>query len=389
MRAVPEVEDLEIGWDEVRARRLARSSLSQRAPSDQLVEVAAAVCGVHAQVQASAELQLAARVEGLVQADVRSALWEQRALVKAWTVRGTLHLHPATELALWFAARRAVVRSADRALPAWRDPEGVMHPAIGADAVEAVRAAVWEVLDGRCLLRDELAEEVVRRVGGAGRERLRSGFAFFLGELCQGPPQGTRITLVRPDQWIDGWREVTDEDEALREVCRRFLRTYGPARPADFCEWFSSAAFKVADARMLFDGLAAELTEVSVEGRSSFVIAGDDSFDPLARGVRLLPEYDAYVMGFRERDQLVPAAVRELVAHHGRGRYEGPAGVRFVLVDGIAAGLWERRKRGGRIELRVTLARRVGTKARTELELEADRIGTFLGLEPELAIESS
>lgn len=388
MRSVPKDGALEIGWDEVRARRLARSSLTPRAPSDQLVEVAGAVCGVHAQVQASAELQLAARVEGLVQSDVRSALWEQRALVKAWTVRGTLHLHPASELPLWFAARRAVLRSADKGLAAWRDPSGVLHPAIGAADVEAVRAAVWEVLDGRCLLRDELAEEVVTRVGGAAGERLRSGFAFFLGELCQGPPQGTRITLVRPDQWIDGWREVIDEDEALREVCRRFLRTYGPARPSDFCEWFASAAFKVADARMLFDGLAAELTEVSVEGRRSFVLAGDESFDPPAGAVRLLPEYDVYVMGFRERDRLVPAAVRALIAQHGRGRYEGPAGVRLVLVDGIAAGLWKRRRRGGRIELRVTLAGRVGRAARTELELEAARIGTFLGLEPELAVES-
>jgi hypothetical protein len=224
----------------------------------------------------------------------------------------------------------------------------------------------------------------VKRVGGAARERLRSGFAFFLGELCQGAPQGTRITLARPDQWIEGWREVTDEDEALREVCRRFLRTYGPACPADFREWFSSAAFKVADARMLFDGLAAELTEVNVEGRHSFVLAGDDSFAPATGQVRLLPEYDAYVMGFRERDLLVPPAVRALVAEHGRGRYEGPAGVRFVLVDGIAAGLWERKRRGRRIELRVRLARRVGKTTRAELQLEADRIGAFLGLEPEL-----
>jgi hypothetical protein len=389
MRRVPEDATLEIGWDEVRARRLARSSLTARAPSDELVEVAGAVCGVHAQVQTSAELQLAARVEGLVQADVRSALWERRALVKAWTVRGTLHFHPATELPLWFAARRSVLRSIAKGLPSWRDPSGVLHPAVGADEVEAVRAAVWEVLDGRCLLRDELAEEVVERVGGAARERLRSGFAFFLGELCQGPPQGTRITLARPDQWIEGWREVTDEDEALREVCRRFLRTYGPVRPADFCEWFSSAAFKVGDARMLFDSLAAELAEISVEGRHSFIVAGDDSFASPAGQVRLLPEYDVYVMGFRERDQLVPAAVGELVAEHGRGRYEGPAGVRFVLINGMAAGLWERRRRGRRIELRVRLARRIGRAARSELQLEAERVGAFLGLEPELGIESA
>jgi hypothetical protein len=375
------------GWDQVRARRLARSRLSDRAPSDRLVEVVGAVCGVHAQVQASAELQLAARVDGVVQADVRSALWEQRTLVKAWTVRGTLHIHPAEELALWHAARRAVLGTSDQGLPEWRDPAGVVHPALDAGEVEAARAAVWETLDGRCLLRADLVTDVVKRVGKRPRERLRSGFAFFLGELCQGPPEGSRITLTRPDQWIDGWREMADEREALRETCRRFIHAYGPARPADFCAWVSSSAFKVGEARSLFDELA--LKAIDVEGGPRFVLAGDTSFPESASQVSLLPEYDVYVMGFRERDRLVPPVVRELVAQHGRGRYEGPAGVRFVLVDGIAAGLWERRKRGKRVELDVQLAGRIGKASRVALEREAERVGAFLELEPVLSVGRS
>ena len=380
---------LEVGWDDVRARRLARSSLSERASSDRLVEVAGALCGVHAQVQASAELQLAARVEGLTQADVRAALWDERTLVKAWTVRGTLHLHPANELPLWLAARRAVFGSTDEGLPAWRDRAGVLHPPLDAAELEAVRAAVWEALDGRRLLRDELADDVVRQVGPAPRERLRSGFAFFLDELCQGPPQGSRITLVRPDQWIAGWREV-DENEALREVCRRFLRTYGPARPGDFREWWSgSPTFKTTEATELFDALAPGVDEVEVEGRRCFVLAGDTSFPEPTSTVRLLPEYDVYVMGFRERDQLVPELLRELIASHGRGRYEGPAGTRLVMVDGVAAGLWERRKRGKRIELDVRLVRRLRSEQRAALQREAEHLAGFLGLEPVLRIESA
>lgn len=371
----------------MRARRVARSWLSERASGDQLAAIAGALCGVHAQVQASAELQLAARVEGVVRADVRAALWEQRALVKAWTVRGTLHLHPAEELPLWFAARRAALGSADRGLPAWRDPAGELHAALDAGEVDAVGAAVWDALDGRLLLRDELAAEVVKRVGAAPRKRLRSGFAFFLGDLCQGPPQGSRITLVRPDQWIDGWQEVADEREALREVCRRFLRTYGPARPADFRQWFSAANLGAAEARALFDDLAADLEEVGVDGRRSFVLAGDRTFPDPSPHVRLLPEYDVYVMGFRERDRLVPEPVRALIATDGRGRYGGPAGVRLVLVDGIAAGLWQRRRRGRRIELGVRLAHRLGRAGRAELQREAERLGAFLGLEPVLGID--
>ena len=371
-----------VGWDEVRARRLARSFLSERASADRLVDVVSSLCGVQAQRDSAAELQLCARIDGLTQADVREAVWEQRALVKAWTLRGTLHLHPAGELPLWYAARRAAT-SVDEGLPAWRDPQRVLHPELGADEVAAVQAVVWEALDGRCLSRDELVEAVVERVGAGAQARLRSGFAFFNSDLCQGPPRGSRITLVRPDQWIEGFRDV-DEQEALREVCRRFLRTYGPARPADFAGWFGAAGV----AGDLFESLGDELEEIEVDGRRYFILAGDGSFPAPSPQVRLLPEYDVYVLGFRERDQLIPEAVRELIASHSRGRYEGPAATRIVLVDGVAAGLWERRKRGRRIELGVRLTRRLGKAARAELEREAERIGAFLGLEPVLSVDS-
>ncbi len=375
-------------WDEVRARRLARSSLAERASADRLVEVAREVGGIHGQVQASAELQLAARVDGITQAGVRDALWERRALVKAWTLRGTLHLHPADELALWHAAKRAVAgTSADgsQALEAWRDPAGVLHPPLTDGEVKAVRASVWDALDGRCLLREEIAEEVAKRVGPKPRQRLLSGFGFFLDELCQGPPQGTKVTFVRPDQWIDGWQEV-DEEDALLEVSRRYLRAYGPARPTDFQEWFAGRGFQVARARALFDALGAELEAIDVEGHQAYVLAGDTTFPSLQSAVRLLPEYDVYVMGFREREHLVPEAVKEQLAAHPRGRYEGPAGVRFVLVDGVAAGLWERKKRGKRVELQVAPTRRLTKAQRAELDAETERIAAFMGLAPVVSV---
>jgi hypothetical protein len=327
--------------------------------------------GVHAQVQASAELQLAARVDGITQQDVRDALWDRRELVKAWTVRGTLHLHPADELAVWLAA----VRYEPSELAPWTDPKGVTHPALGAPEVAQLRTAILEALDGRCLLREELAKEVVRRVGKNVGGRLLSGFAFFGGAaLCQGPPQGAKITLARPDQWIEDWRDV-DAGKARREVSRRFLRAYGPSRAKEFREWFASDEFDPG-----------RVEEVDVEGRAALVLAGDDDAPEAERSVRLLPEYDVYVMGFREREHLVPEALRAQVAAHGRGRYEGPAGVRFLLVDGLAAGLWERKKRGKRIELTVTPAKKLTRAERTELTHEAERIGMFLGLEPVVTV---
>ena len=130
-----------------------------------------------------------------------------------------------------------------------------------------------------------------------------------------------------------------------------------------------------------------ELDAVDVEGHAAYVVKGDTSFPEPQANVRLLSEYDVYVMGFRERDQLVPDETRRQVAAHGRGKYEGPAGVRFLMIDGVAAGLWERKKRGKRIELRVLPSRKLTGAERAEIDTEAERFGAFLGLEPALTVE--
>ena len=350
-------------WDEVRSRRLARSHLHERAPADRLVEAVREVCGIHAQVMGSAELQLAARVDGITQDDVRAALWERRELAKTWTLRGTLHIHPADELGLWTAARRAVVGEAD-------------YVTDELDAVTAVVAAIGEALAGRTLTREELADAVVAQVGPGPREKLASGWGYYLGDaaeagvLCFGPPAGSKVTFVHTSDWLGPQREW-EPHAALREVARRYAETYGPVGHRQFREWFTSRSFTRADAEALFDELDLPEPEPSPPRESS---------------IRLLPEYDVYVMGFRERDQLVPIAVREQVKAHGKGRYEGPAGTPFLVIDGVCAGIWSRTKRSRRIELTVEAARKLTRDEQAGLDAEAERIGAFLGLEPELSV---
>jgi hypothetical protein len=57
-------------------------------------------------------------------------------------------------------------------------------------------------------------------------------------------------------------------------------------------------------------------------------------------------------------------------------------------VDGVAAGLWERRKRGKRIELDVRLGRPLDKARRAALQRETGRIGKFLGLDPVVSVRN-
>jgi len=332
-----------VSWEEVRVGRFARSHLARRLQAEQLVEVVRDVCGIHAQVMGSAELQLAVRVDGITQADVREALWERRTLAKTWTTRGTLHIHPADELSLWTAARRAV-----------EEP----------GRIDLVRA-IGDALAGGPLTREQLADAVVERVPSAPREELTSGWGFHVsdaataGVLCFGPPEGARVRFVRVDDWLGPQRDWKPE-EALREVTRRYATTYAPVRLRQLREW-----------------LAAKV-DVDVP---------DVAPAPGANGsVRLLPEYDPYVMAFREREHLLPPEVRAQIAAHGKGRFEGAAGTPLLVLDGLATGIWRRKKTAKRIELTVEPARRLTRPERAGVEAEAERIGAFLCLEPVLRL---
>jgi len=91
----------------------------------------------------AAELALSTRVRGLKREHVRHALWEERALVKTWTIRGTLHLHPADELPLWTAAVRAVE-------PPWYEAYGLTAKQGEKDRLKAAamaEPAVQKLLD--------------------------------------------------------------------------------------------------------------------------------------------------------------------------------------------------------------------------------------------------
>lgn len=350
-------------WEQVRARRLARSLLLE--PAGSAVEAARATCGIQAQLQVAAEIGLGLR-SGATQADVRRALWEERTLVRTWTLRGTLHLHPADELGLWTAAATGLAETG--LAPARRTK---------------LLAAFADALDGRALLREELAHEVAARVGEWAREPLASGWAYLVGDavragiLCSGPPRGTRVVFVRADQWLGGVR-AWDEREALREAARRFLRAYGPvaARSLAYVGVRGAAA-----QRALLEELHEELVPVDVEGTAMWLHADDADVPEPGPSVRLVPQWDCYPLGFREHDRLFAPGAKELywdTRWKRSGRYETPVQFANVLVDGAVAGTWQRRVRGGRLEVEARLASTLTRTQRAELEAEAARVATIL-----------
>jgi hypothetical protein len=360
-----------------------RHSLLERAPAARLADVVGEVCGVHAQLMTAAELSIGVRVD-VTRQQVRAALWQERSLAKTYGIRGTIHVFPAAELPLWTAARRARAE-----LQASEEARRLSSIGLRPEQVSRLVEASKEALDGRNLTLRELGEELVKRTGAWAAEnsndawisgwpnwRRALGSAATAGVLCFGPNRGAQVTFVRPDQWFPSWHRV-DPGEALREVLRRYLRAYGPATPAQFAQWFD---IPVPAARQLASSMADQLEEVEVEGGRLLAVGGDAWPEVLPGGssVRLLPHFDCYLRGFHPRAQLVGG--------HAERAAGGTGSFPVLLIDGQVAGVWERRARGRRLQIRVDPFRKLGRELTRRLESEAARIGAIDEMQAELTV---
>lgn len=364
-----------VTWERVCLSRLAHQHLLQRRPARALLDVARDLCGLHAQVRSSAELAAAVRVDGLARSAVSRALWTDRTLVKTWAMRGTLHLLPADEYALWVAAQS----TRDHFLePARLRPHGLTS-----DDVLGVIDAVGTALDGRQLSREELAGEVARlrrdpRLG----EMLLSGWggllkpAAFRGLLCFGPSRGTKVSFVRPDQWLAGSAAGAPHEstlgpaEALRVIARRFLDAYGPATHDELALWWGFSPRRAKDllasmpdlVPLELDGSTVWSTPGAVRRRPRRPEAG-----PI---VRLLPVFDPFTVTTRR------AGSRPMAVEHKPLVYRAAGWVSAVItVDGEVVGTWSHELHGGRLTVRTTPFDTLARSVVGGIEAEVARLG--------------
>lgn len=329
---------MKVSRDQVHAWRLRRQFVEPRGEED-VVEIVGRLCGVQAQVTSSAELAVRLRQAdpGAAKGAVDRGLAD-RALVKTWAMRGTLHLLRSEDAGAFLS----LIASART----WE--KGPWQRTFGATPkeVEALVDAVAELLDDAVLTRDELVTRLVGRKEFAKlEEQLRSGWGAVLkplawqGALCHGPSRGNSVTFARPASLLPGWQGIPEPDEAAPAAIMAYLGAYGPATPETFDAWLSRNALKKSVLRGWFADLGDRLCKVEVDGQDAYLPA--EHADDLAKtrpskAVRLLGAFDQYVLGPGTKDpDLVPAEHRALVSK--AAGWISP----IVVVGGRIGGVWE------------------------------------------------
>jgi winged helix DNA-binding protein len=367
-------------WPSVLAWRLRRQHLARRVPRERAHGVVADIGGLHAQLAASAELTLWARVGDLEPGWVRRAVEHDRTLVKTWAMRGTLHLLPAAELAMWSGAQAALPPRWQK--PAWRRGFGVTE-----EDVRGILAAIPRALDGEPLTREQLAAAVARELGSDHLSaKLGEGFgallkpSAFLGDLCFAAPAGSNVRFTRPDRWLDDYAPVAG-DAAADAVTRRYLAAYGPATREQYARWLGTPS--AAHAGRLIRRLGDDVVADALGGDEVWLLAAD--LDELRAAepegvVRLLPAFDQYVVA-------APRDGGAVLDPQERARVYRPQGwlSPVLLVDGRIEGVWRHERRGSAVRVEIEPFANPSGRIRAAAEAEARRLAAFLGGDLELA----
>ena len=376
---------MEVSWSAANARRLQRHGLIPPAPAGtDPANVAAAICGAHAQVLSAAELSIALRIQQATRVSVRRALWDEHRLIKTYGPRGTVHLLAADDLPIWTAGLSAIPDHSPF-------PDGVRLTEV---QTEEIIAAIGDALADAELTIDELDQAIVNRVGSWAGQRVMPAFqdlwprwrqlvgmAGHRGVLCFGPNRDRRVTYTSPHRWLPGFPPA-DQGKAIARVIMDYLYAYGPATPQQLAQWIGAPP---AWAVEQFERHRPRLTQVIFDGMPAWVAEGDTKMPSAAvatGSVLLLPYFDAFVVGSHPRDPLFPgkATPRARAPSGQAGNYP------VLIIDGVVAGVWHQRRSGKWIEITVEPLGRLTAAHRHALQTQVERIAEILEGQPRLTV---
>ncbi|MDQ3856730.1 MAG: winged helix DNA-binding domain-containing protein [Chloroflexota bacterium] len=298
--------------------------------------------------------------------DVERAIAEGK-LVRTWPMRGTLHLVPAED-AKWMlklSASRMIARDGRRLKALALDESTMEHCA---------RVFAGALAGGKCLSRLEMVALLQNAgIDAAGPRAYHIlWYASQTGLICPGPMQGKEQTFVLLDEWVPHSR-VLSREESLAELAQRYFTSHGPATVHDFAWW---AGLTVSEARQGAELARTHLTSAELDGKACWMAEPDTeptTLDDLP-GVHLLPAFDEYLLGYRDRSAV-------LAAEHATRVVPGNNGVFLptIVVGGQVVGTWKRKLKQSSVEVTLNPFAPLG-EAEEQVTEAARCYADFLGL---------
>lgn len=231
---------------------------------------------------------------------------------------------------------------------------------------------------GKQLTRIEL-QDFLEKAGIETRFEQRLAYIMMFAELncliVSGPRRGKQFTYMLLDERAPATKPKKRED-ALEEFSRRYFTTHGPATVHDM-NWYSGLT--VTDCKNGLEMVKSELEHEEIGGKE-FWFAETKLKKPKPNTCYLLPNYDEYGIGYRDRSEIFePKYEKQIIAR------EGTTFMHLIIMDSQLVGTWRRKLGKKEVTIESKRFRAFSAKEETAFKKAANDYGRFLGLKVKLA----
>lgn len=225
---------------------------------------------------------------------------------------------------------------------------------------------------GKHLTRKELSDALTRqRISGATGQRLAHlvMHAELDAVIASGPRVGKQFTYALLDERapITNATPVLPRDESIELLTTRYFTTRGPATVHDYAWW---SGLTVSDAKRGIEMLGKTLEPTRINDRHAWFMPGSAALPKLA--VHLLPNYDEYFIGFKDR-----SAIGERLGHSKLVEGGNALIAHVVVVNGELVGGWRRKELNGKVKVQLDYRVRPTPAEREAIERVIARHDSF------------
>jgi hypothetical protein len=373
--------------DELRAFRLAHLRISNPEPSGRaptqiakaLGRLVASLGAMQAQDYPGTLWAMGLRLPGCHKAEIEAAI-HSGVVVRSWPMRGTLHFVAREDLRWMTQLLTPRVIARRRTRTAQLELDDVQF----GKSQETMRRVL---AGGAVLTREALLGAVeadgISTAGGRGYHLL---FRAAMDQvICNGPARESQLTYVLLDDWVPTSLDLGLVGEAaVAELTWRYFSSHGPATLKDFTGW-SGLTTKEAKA-----GLAANrdrLEKANCEGTEQWWAGErkgrdglDSAIETSARSVRLLPGFDEFLLGYKDRSLVLAPAFADRICSGG-GIFQPT-----VAISGQVRGTWRKTFRKLKVVVEAQPFSAFNRKERDRLAEAVAQYGDFHELSGELAV---
>jgi hypothetical protein len=191
------------------------------------------------------------------------------------------------------------------------------------------------------------------------------------GLICFGSPRGKEQTYVLLDEWAPE-NTVPEQKDALADLARRYFTGHGPATLQDYAWW---SGLKISDAKAGIKRAGTGLSPLTVNGKEYFISSPVSGPAPGEPAAYLLPGFDEYVLGYRDREVILGASATKKKSIGANGMM-----LPTILIGGSVAGIWKRTVGKREIIILLHPFSPLTPDQKDSIATPVDRYGRFMGM---------